>query len=304
MPTFERTLEEIAKLLRREASTERAREKNLRDADKSKAYRDENDALLAKELERIRAEKQGQLDELVRYPPFHDRHFSLLNNFHAPAKGSFEQCVFIMTKFPEGNTAEDLQLQKIISAVEDSITDCGYVPRIASENPPYHPLLWDNVELYLLGSSRGIAILESKYKPELNPNVAMEWGWMRGMGRKILPPCGEGLRLPTSRLGWAPRIGFRMGRPRGHDQDGGPELAEDGVRDLHERPRVRADTGHQAALLGLVERVEKRGPCRGFREIELAIGLVHGTPREVDRDTGCPRDAGAAMPLGDDEPFW
>jgi hypothetical protein len=187
MPTIERTLDEIAKLLKRESSTERARDKNLRDAEKSKAFRDEYDASLAKELERIRRDKQSRLDDLVRYPPFHDRHFSKIEPFHDAAKGSFEKCVFIMTKFPEGATAQDLQLKTVISAVEASVIESGYVPRLASELPPFHPLLWDNVELYLLGSSRGVAILESKYKPELNPNVAMEWGWMRGMGRQILP---------------------------------------------------------------------------------------------------------------------
>lgn len=187
MPTFEQTLEEMARLLKREGSTERAKEKNLRDAEKSKAFRDEYDASLSKELERIRREKEIRLDELVRYPPFHDRHFSKLEQFHNAAKASFEKCVFIMTKFPEGATAEDVQLNKIIASVQDSVVESGYVPRIASELPPFHSLLWDNVELYLLGSSRGIAILESKYKPELNPNVAMEWGWMRGMGRQILP---------------------------------------------------------------------------------------------------------------------
>jgi len=62
---------------------------------------------------------------------------------------------------------------------------CGYIARIANE-VHYHPILWDNVELYLLGCRRGIAIVEDKYLPELNPNVAMEWGWMRGMGRNVL----------------------------------------------------------------------------------------------------------------------
>jgi hypothetical protein len=46
--------------------------------------------------------------------------------------------------------------------------------------------LWDNVELHLLGCSRGVAIVEDKYTKELNPNVAMEWGWMVGMGRRVL----------------------------------------------------------------------------------------------------------------------
>ena len=35
-------------------------------------------------------------------------------------------------------------------------------------------------------SSRGIAIVEDKYVPELNPNVAMEWGWMRALKRSVL----------------------------------------------------------------------------------------------------------------------
>jgi hypothetical protein len=38
----------------------------------------------------------------------------------------------------------------------------------------------------LVGCQRGVAIIEDKYLPELNPNVAMEWGWMKGMGRDVL----------------------------------------------------------------------------------------------------------------------
>ena len=28
--------------------------------------------------------------------------------------------------------------------------------------------------------------VEERYRPELNPNVAMEWGWMRAMGKRVL----------------------------------------------------------------------------------------------------------------------
>jgi hypothetical protein len=92
-----------------------------------------------------------------------------------------------MTKFPSQGPprkAEDEQLDRVIRAVSDAIEAAGCVPRIATERR--HDLLWDNVELYLLGCRRGIAIVEDKYLPELNPNVAMEWGWMRGMGKKVL----------------------------------------------------------------------------------------------------------------------
>jgi hypothetical protein len=108
-----------------------------------------------------------------------------LTNFHAIA--DFEKSVFVMTKFPEpaSQAAIDLQLRAVIQAVIDAVRDCGYRARLANEQR-FHAGLWDNVELYLLGSRRGIAIVENKYLDELNPNVAMEWGWMRGMGRDVL----------------------------------------------------------------------------------------------------------------------
>jgi hypothetical protein len=57
-----------------------------------------------------------------------------------------------------------------------------YKPRIACEND-YTRWLFGNVESCVFGCARGIAIVEDKYLPELNPNVAIEWGWMTGMGR-------------------------------------------------------------------------------------------------------------------------
>ena len=40
--------------------------------------------------------------------------------------------------------------------------------------------------MHLLACQQGIAIVEDQYLPELNPNVAMEWGWMRAMGKPVL----------------------------------------------------------------------------------------------------------------------
>lgn len=186
MPDLDKTLAALAELVKRELRLERERRRNNEDATQSKAFRDEQDARLQEQVQSVQRQTRLRLDELVRYPPFHDRHFNKLEQFHDNAGRSFEKSVFIMTKFPEGNSPLDVQLRGVIDAVKAAVTACGHVPRLASDFT-FHPLLWDNVELYLLGSSRGIALLESKYKPELNPNVAMEWGWMRGMGRQILP---------------------------------------------------------------------------------------------------------------------
>ncbi len=149
------------------------------------AMKDERDLDLKTDIERQRKRMIQVMQQVVEFPPQHTRHGQLLAQFHNVAP--FEKSVFVITKFPDPKKAAalDTQLSAVIQAVRDAVKVCGYVARLASDTQ-YHPILWDNVELYLLGCSRGIAIVEDKYLPELNPNVAMEWGWMRGMGRNVL----------------------------------------------------------------------------------------------------------------------
>ncbi len=138
---------------------------------------------LEKQIRDYRDRVAYVLSLLCRYPPQHDRHFRKLPEFHR--EGKFEHSVFIMTKFPDGDTAESRQLATVIDCVKAVVAERGYVPRIAL-GANYFRWLFDNVELFLLGCERGIAIVEDKYLPELNPNVALEWGWMVGMGREVL----------------------------------------------------------------------------------------------------------------------
>ena len=147
--------------------------------------KDERDSDLKKDIQRQRERSLGVLRDIIEFPPQHTRHGQLLDQFHGVAP--YDKSVFVMTKFPQPNhpAPVDVQLTAVIQAVRDAVDHCGYVARLANDNQ-YHNILWDNVELYLLGCSRGIAIVEDKYLPELNPNVAMEWGWMRGMGRNVL----------------------------------------------------------------------------------------------------------------------
>lgn len=149
------------------------------------AMKDERDSDLKSDIERQRKRMISVIQNVVEFPPQHTRHSPLLNQFHQIAP--FDKSVFVMTKFPDPKKPAivDQQLSDVIEAVRDAVKGCGYVARVASDNQ-YHGILWDNVELYLLGCVRGIAIAEDKYLPELNPNVAMEWGWMRGMGRNVL----------------------------------------------------------------------------------------------------------------------
>ena len=91
MPDLDKTLAILAQLVKRELKLERDRRKNLEDATLSKAFRDEQDAGLLKQVESVRWETRLRLDELVRYPPFHDRHFSKLDQFHDNTGRSFEK---------------------------------------------------------------------------------------------------------------------------------------------------------------------------------------------------------------------
>ena len=120
-----------------------------------------------------------KLEALILFPPQHSRHSSLLAHFNQDS--SYEKSIFVMTKFPTGSTPADHELQTVIDVVRSSVGNCGYHARIASDRE-YHAGLWDNVELYLLGCSRGIAIVEDRHTSELNPNVTMEWGWDAGDG--------------------------------------------------------------------------------------------------------------------------
>jgi len=154
------------------------------------AEADEKLELYNREIRRKKYEIWEYLEnELLRYPPHHHRkHAEELKKFHDVAP--YEKSVFIMTKFPEGNDPKDLALRVVIDAVKAAIKEAGMTPRIATFG--YHDWLWQNVELYLIGCARGVAIVEDRYRQELNPNVALEWGWMKGMGKTVFFLMEEG----------------------------------------------------------------------------------------------------------------
>ena len=158
---------------------------SLRNSGLSAGLEDEFRDRLMEDAEWSRRRCREQLSTLVKFPPQHLRHFPQLGQFWRD--GSYERSVFLMTKFPEPSGGpKAAELQRIIDAVSAEVKTAGFVPRIAKFPNNFHPGLWDNVELHLLACRQGIAIVEDQYLPELNPNVAMEWGWMRAMGKPVL----------------------------------------------------------------------------------------------------------------------
>jgi hypothetical protein len=179
------TTDELRYLFEMEGKAQRSLESALRKAGRSPAFKDEVSDLAADHVENVRRLISKKLGELLRFPPQHKRHSEKLAEFNEEAP--YEKSIFIMTKFPatKGGAKLDNELRTVIDAVVASINKCGYHARIASDKG-YHAALWDNVELHLLGCIYGVAIVEDRYATELNPNVAMEWGWMRALGKEVL----------------------------------------------------------------------------------------------------------------------
>ncbi len=139
--------------------------------------RDGARADLAEHRQRIDA----HLRDAILDSPLHGFDAAGLDAFRDTA--AREDLVFIMTKFPDEGNPLAPALARVIEEVQVAVRACGREPRIATW--PYEDLVWRNVVLHMVGCGTGIAIVEGKYRPELNPNVAMEWGYMVGSGRKV-----------------------------------------------------------------------------------------------------------------------
>lgn len=134
----------------------------------------------------LEKEQMNVLQDLVRFPPDYLEYNPKLEQLSKATNTSYSQRVFIMTKYPDGADAKlDEQLQTVINTVKDAVRARYYHPQLAGETQLHHNL-WENVECQMLACARGIAIVEDRFNPKLNPNVSMEWGWMRAMKRPVL----------------------------------------------------------------------------------------------------------------------
>nr|VFK54233.1 MAG: hypothetical protein BECKTC1821F_GA0114240_100476 [Candidatus Kentron sp. TC] len=138
-------------------------------------------------LQKALKEIDMQIAVLVKHE--HLNHLqSVLKDFkeHYPDP---DRHVFVMMKFPKG----DLKLKKdqILDAIFKKIEDVcqkkfGLIAIRADKLHVAHNSIWENAQVHALGCSYGIAILESKYTNEFNPNVAMEAGFMEAIGHQVL----------------------------------------------------------------------------------------------------------------------
>jgi len=101
--------------------------------------------------------------------------------------GSYDKSVFVMMKFPDPNAMVGKQqklLTDIWEVLSQVLSSYALTARRADKKT-YHDQLWENICVYMLGSRYGIAILEDRVAEELNPNVALEYGFMKSLNRQV-----------------------------------------------------------------------------------------------------------------------
>lgn len=95
----------------------------------------------------------------------------------------YEKNVFLMTRFRKGNRT----LEQIDRLIRDTLEDRGLVGHRADDRTyPSGRNLWDNVCTYIYCCKYGIAVLEDQIENEFNPNVALEYGFMRALDKPTL----------------------------------------------------------------------------------------------------------------------
>ncbi len=97
----------------------------------------------------------------------------------------YENSVFVMMKFPDGlPDTEKALIDRIFDVIAASLRAYRLQARRADQKV-YEPDLWNNLCVYMFGCKYGLAVLEDKGANEMNPNVALEFGFMKAMNRTV-----------------------------------------------------------------------------------------------------------------------
>lgn len=95
----------------------------------------------------------------------------------------YDRNVFIMTRFEPGNE----HLEMIDDVIRQTLTSYNLHGHRADDRCyPSDRNLWDNVCVYMICCKYGIAVLENIIYDEFNPNVALEYGFMRALAKPTL----------------------------------------------------------------------------------------------------------------------
>lgn len=104
---------------------------------------------------------------------------------------NYDKNVFVMMRFDEGDKTLkrlDIELRRILKSL-------GFEP-VRADDKMYMKdrNIWDNVCVYMICCKYSVAILEDRKKDEFNPNIALEYGFMRALDKRTLLFADSGFR--------------------------------------------------------------------------------------------------------------
>src|ERR1043166_4417962 len=117
---------------------------------------------------------------------------ALLRDFQASA----DRNVFIMMRY-----ADTPQFRALEHTIRITLAEYGLIARLAKD-ACLSDDLWENIRIYMEGSTFGIAIFEEIDQRDFNPNVSLELGFMYARRRRCLLLKDKRMpRLPTDTCG-------------------------------------------------------------------------------------------------------
>lgn len=114
----------------------------------------------------------GSREDLKHLEPYWDAFLA----DHPDPENNF----FVMMRF-----APTKQLLEAHTAIKDTLASRG-LKALRADDRNYTGDVWTNIELYMMGSRRGIAVFEDIEDRNFNPNVSLELGYMLGRQKQCM----------------------------------------------------------------------------------------------------------------------
>lgn len=135
---------------------------------------------IERELEILQQSKPGfkltsYQNSSSNYPPVIHQSLTKFFEDHPDSK----KTGFIMMQF--GSTSLH---ESIVSGICSTLATYG-LTALRADDKEYHEDLFSNVQTYLYGCGFGIAVFERLEDDDFNPNVSLEVGYMRALGKKV-----------------------------------------------------------------------------------------------------------------------
>jgi hypothetical protein len=147
-----------------------------------------------------------QLSLVLTRQWYHIRGFDMSGGFFIPPgyAGLGEACRTFMDEHPEYD--KNVFLMTRFDNSSSYLRDLDHELRTALRSKGFNPVraddrtivsdrnLWNNVCVYMICCSKGVAILEDRGVNEFNPNVGIEYGFMRALNKAVLLLADVGFR--------------------------------------------------------------------------------------------------------------